>query len=327
MTEASSHARGDLLAVTRLDFSTLPARTQLLGVWVALTALAVVGVFTPEFVTAGNLQNLMRAVSVIGIAGLGQTFVIAAGGIDLSVGQLMGLVVVLSAWIMRGDTSLILPIVVLAIAIGIGVGLLNGAAVVTTGIYPMILTFGMLSILRGVIFLITDRTIGSIPKEFAQLDQASLGPIPLPFVVLAAMVFLSWFVFTHTPFGRYVTAVGSNEANARRAGIGVGRVKVAVYALSGLSGAIAGLLLLARLGTGYTLAGQGMELNAIVAVVLGGTSFGGGRGRMLGTVGGALVLVLLNNILNLRQVEPYVQDVVSGVIILAAIAFYTARRT
>ncbi|HEY2597269.1 MAG TPA: ABC transporter permease [Candidatus Dormibacteraeota bacterium] len=291
-----------------------------------LVVLVAIGLTAHDFTSAGNIQNLLRAVAIIGIAALGQTFVIASRGIDLSVGQLMGLVSVLAVGFMHGDASLIIPVVCVTLALGVAVGIFNGVAIVTTGIHPMILTFGMLSALKGIIFLYTDRTRGSVPPVFRQLDLGQLGPLPWSVVILGVGAVVCWFVFTHTTFGRYVIAVGSNEPNARKAGISVGRIRVAVYAISGLSGAVAGLILAARLGTGFPLAGQGLELSAIVAVVLGGTSFAGGRGRMLGTVGGALLLVLLSNILNLKQVAPYVQDVITGMIVLAAITLYTARR-
>ena len=238
----------------------------------------------------------------------------------------MGLVTVLVNGIMAGDPALIPVVAVMALVIGVVVGLANGAGVVIFRVNPLIVTLAMMSVLQGVIFLYTDRTVGSAPPEFRELAYGSIGPLPTSIVLLAILTVGSWVVLRHTPLGRYIYAVGSDSQSARRAGIGVGRVTAAAYVICGSLAAIAGLVLAARLGSGYTGAGSGFELDSIVAVVLGGTALSGGRGGVLGTVAGVILLALIANMLNLLGISPFTQRVVNGLIIIAAIAVYTARR-
>jgi ribose/xylose/arabinose/galactoside ABC-type transport system permease subunit len=297
------------------------------GVFVALGVTVLCGIVAvPNFATLANLDAVLRQVAVLGIVSLGQTFVILTAGIDLSVGMLMGLVTVLSNGIMAGDPTLIPVVAVMALVIGVVVGLANGAGVVVFRVNPLIVTLAMMSVLQGVIFLYTDRTVGSAPPEFRELAYGSIGPLPTSIVLLAILTVGSWVVLRRTPLGRYIYAVGSDSQSARRAGIGVGRVTAAAYVICGSLAAIAGLVLAARLGSGYTGAGAGFELDSIVAVVLGGTALSGGRGGVLGTVAGVVLLALIANMLNLLGISPFTQRVVNGLIIIAAIAIYTARR-
>jgi ribose/xylose/arabinose/galactoside ABC-type transport system permease subunit len=297
------------------------------GVFVALgIAVAYGTVAVPNFPTLANLDAVLRQVAVLGIVSLGQTFVILTAGIDLSVGMLMGLVTVLANGIMAGDPTLIPVVAALALVIGVIVGLANGAGVVIFRVNPLIVTLAMMSVLQGVIFLYTDRTVGIAPPEFRELAYGSIGPLPTSVVLLALLAAGSWVVLRQTPLGRYIYAVGSDPRAARRAGIGVGRVAAAAYVICGALAGIAGLVLAARLGSGYTGAGAGFELDSIVAVVLGGTALSGGRGGVLGTVAGVLLLALIANMLNLLGISPFTQRVVNGLIIIAAIAIYTARR-
>lgn len=296
------------------------------GVFLALATTIVFGIlFVPNFATAANLDSILRQVAVLGIVSLGQTFVILTAGIDLSVGMLMGLVTVLSNGIMAGDSALIPVIVALALLIGLAVGAANAIGVVFFRVQPLIVTLAMLSILQGIIFLYTDRTVGRAPAEFRELAYGDLGPLPTSFVLLAILTVVCWVVLRQTPLGRYVHAVGSDARSARRAGIPVGLVTGSAYVISGLLAGIAGLVLAARLGSGYTGAGAGFELDSIVAVVLGGTALSGGKGGVLGTVAGVLLLALIANVLNLMGISPFTQRVVNGLIIIAAIAIYTAR--
>jgi ribose transport system permease protein len=297
------------------------------GIWAALgTAILAAAVRAPHFLSAANVHDLMSAMAVLGIVSVGQTVVILSGGIDLSVGMLMGLVTVVTNGIMNGDPALAWPMVALGMAIGIAVGLANGGLLILTRIDPLILTFGMLSILTGVIFVYTDRTVGSAPNNFRQIAEGALGPFPNLFLIMVAVALVAWVVLTRTRFGRYVYAIGGSEEHARRAGIAIGRMKLAIYTISGLCAGIAGVGLAARLGSGYTLAGQGFELDSIVAVVLGGTSLAGGRGSVVGTIGSVLFLTILNNGLNLVGVSPYAQQVVKGLVVVAAVVLYTRAR-
>jgi ribose/xylose/arabinose/galactoside ABC-type transport system permease subunit len=297
------------------------------GIWAALIiAMAVAAVSAPNFLSASNIYDLMSAMAVLGIVSVGQTIVILSGGIDLSVGMLMGLVTVLTNGIMDGDPTLAWPMVVLGLAIGLSVGLANGVMLILARIDPLILTFGMLSILTGIIFVYTDRTIGSAPANFRQIAEGSIGPFPVLFLVMLLVALIAWVLLTRTRFGLYVYAIGGSEEHARRAGVPIGAMKVAIFALSGLYAGIAGVGLAARIGSGYTLAGQGFELDSIVAVVLGGTSLAGGRGSVVGTIGSVLFLTILSNGLNLAQISPYAQQVVKGLVVVAAVVLYTRTR-
>lgn len=323
----TSAAPRRLAAPVRLDREVLVEHAERYGVWILLALLAAYGLLAvPAFGTANNLSTVLGQGAVLGVVALGQTFVILAGGIDLSVGMLMGLVTVIGNGTMNGDPSLIAPVVLLAIAMGLAVGLANGLLVLVTRVQPLIVTLGTLSILQGVIFVYTDRTVGSAPAAFRTLAYGYVGPIPLPFLILVGLTLLSWGVLRQTPLGRYLYAVGSDERNARRAGVPIDRVKLAAYAISGLSAGLAGLVLAARLGSGYPFAGSGFELKAIVAVVLGGTALVGGRGGVIGTLGGVFLLAISANILNLLGISPFVQQVVDGAIIIVAVAIYTAGR-
>lgn len=297
------------------------------AVWVALVLLTLFGLIAvPNFATPGNLDNIVRQAAVLAIVSVGQTFVVVAGGLDLSVGMLMGLVTVLAIGTIGGDPTLIPLVVVMAVAVGLLVGTLTGLGIVVTRVHPLIFTFGMLSILQGLIFIYTDRTIGGAPSQFREIAYGSVVGIPTPLILLLVVVGIGTAVLHSTPFGRYVYAVGSDEMNARRAGVAINRVKVATYAISGVTAAIAGLLLAARLGSGYTLAGSGFELSAIVAVVLGGTALSGGRGGVLGTLAGVLLLTMIGNVLNLLSISSFVQLIVKGVIVVTAVSLYTVGR-
>lgn len=291
------------------------------GIWPAVIALAVVGVVTvPDFASAENLQNLLRQGAALGIVATGQMIVVLAGGIDLSVGALMGLVVVISNGTMQGNPAAIPSAVLLALLLGALVGSFNGGMVVRTGVNPLILTFGMLSVLQGAVFVYTDRTIGSAPDEFKMLAYGSVLGIPYAAILLGIILAGTWVVLRFTTIGRYVYAVGGNADHARRAGVPTGLVIVGAYVACALLAAVAGLVLAARLGTGYTLAGAGFTIDSVVAVVLGGTSLSGGRGTVAGLIGGLLVLSFLENVLNLQGVSAYVQQIILGAAVVVAVA-------
>jgi ribose transport system permease protein len=298
-----------------------------MGVWVALLVTLVVGVIAvPNFATAANADAILRQAAVLGVVALGQTFVVLTGGIDLSVGMLMGLVTVLANGIMAGDPGLMVPVLLVALVCGLLTGLANGLGITLARVDPLIVTLAMLSVLQGAIFLYTDRTVGSAPAAFRELAYGSIGPVPMPALVLGLLAVACWVVLTRTPFGRYVYALGSDPLNARRAGIPVDRVRLAAYVMCGLLAAVAGLLLAARLGSGFTGAGAGFELSSIVAVVVGGTALSGGRGGVTGTIAAVLLLTILSTMLNLLGVSPFAQRVINGVVIVVAVAVYTSRR-
>lgn len=310
------------MAVTRsrLDF-------EASGIWLLLgSAVIVAAASMPAFREPANLANIVRQSGVVGLLAIGQTFVIAAGMIDLSVGMIAGLVVVLTCWMLGGDPSMSLGVVVLMLALGGFIGAFNGLMVNRLKVHPLILTFGMLSLLQGVIFTITDRSIGRASPVLQALANGDFLGIPYSAFLLVAVMLALSLVFTRTRFGYHVVAVGGNAESARRAGINVASVRLICFLISGVCAGLAGIVLAGRLGTGYPLAGAGLELDAIVAVVLGGTALAGGRGSVIRSVAGVLVLSVLSNILNLLEVTAFVQMLMKGLIVVAAILLNQPRR-
>jgi ribose/xylose/arabinose/galactoside ABC-type transport system permease subunit len=304
----------------RLDVETV-------GIWLLLaTASLAAAIAIPAFRDPANLANILRQSSVLGIIAIGQTFVIAAGMIDLSVGMIAGLVVVLACLILGTDASLTLAVVPLMLVLGAAIGLINGILVNRLNLHPLILTFGMLSILQGVIFTITDRSVGRVSPFLQSLANEDIAGIPLAAILLFALAALAQLVLAHTRFGYHLVAAGGNAESARRAGVNVGAVRLFCFVISGSFAAFAGLILAGRLGTGYPLAGTGLELDSIVAVVLGGTALAGGRGSVARSIGGVVALAIISNVLNLLEVSAFVQMFIKGMIVVIAILLNQPRR-
>jgi ribose/xylose/arabinose/galactoside ABC-type transport system permease subunit len=298
----------------------LPALIARTGIyWLLLLLLAAALVAIPEFRTAENLGNVLTQSAPLGVLAVGQTIVIIAGLIDLSVGQLAGLAVVLVCALADGQSAWTLPVVLLALILGAGVGAVNGVLSNWLRINPLILTFGMLSVLQGVIFVWTDRSIGRAPAELLWLANGRVLGIPVAVLLVASVALAAHAVLRRSRLGLHLAALGGNEESAHRVGVPTGRVRLAAFVLSGLSAGLAGILIAGRLGTGYPIAGAGYELDAIVAVVLGGTALAGGRGSVAGTLAAVLVLGVVSNILNLLQISAFVQMVAKGLIVILAI--------
>jgi len=293
----------------------------ILGLGVLAAAL-----WVPAFRDPENLANVLRQAAVLGVLAIGQTFVITAGMIDLSIGQIAGLVVVLSSALLNGEAAMTLPVVALMMLIGAGIGLVNGTLLNILRLHPLILTFGMLSVLQGAIFTYTDRSIGRTSELLATLANGSVLGLPLSAIAVAILAGAGHLVLTRTRFGYHLVAAGGNPESARRAGINLPRVRLAVFMISGVTAALAGLLLAGRLGTGYPLAGNGLELDAIVAVVLGGTALSGGRGSVVRSLGGVLLLACISNLLNLLEVSSYLQMFIKGAIVILAILINQPRK-
>lgn len=292
----------------------------LLGVTVMAAALAI-----PAFRDPANLANVVRQAGVLGILAIGQTFVITAGMIDLSIGMVAGLVVVLSSAMLNGDAALTLPVAVLMLLIGAAIGALNGTLLNTLRLHPLILTFGMLSVLQGAIFSFTEKSVGRTSEPLSMLANGDLLGMPWTAALLLVVAIAGHLVFSRTGFGYHLVAAGGNPESARRAGVNIERIRLAVFIISGTSAALAGLLLAGRLGTGYPLAGNGLELDAIVAVVLGGTLLSGGRGSVWRSLAGVLMLAVISNVLNLMGIPAFVQMFIKGVIVIAAILLSQPR--
>ncbi len=296
------------------------------GIFLLLGATVLVAALTiPAFRDPANLANVARQAGVLGVLAIGQTFVIAAGMIDLSIGVIAGLVVVLSSVLLNGDATLTLPVAALMLLVGVSIGALNGLLLNTLRLHPLILTFGMLSVLQGSIFSFTDRSVGRTSEPLSILANGDLAGVPWTAILLILLAVGAHLVLARTRFGYHLVAAGGNAESARRAGINIERIRLAVFIISGGTAALAGLLLAGRLGTGYPLAGNGLELDAIVAVVLGGTLLSGGRGNIWRSLAGVLMLAVISNILNLMGVSAYVQQFIKGVIVIAAILLNQPR--
>lgn len=286
-----------------------------------------------------NLVNVVRQVSAIGIIGVGMTFVIITLGIDLSVGSILGLSAVVAASLVQVPTgSLVkfegidLPIIVgvlAGLAVGALAGFINGVLIARFRLAPFIATLGMMSIARGLAYIYTGdgRPFSDLKPDYNFIGQGyvfndpnvPLSGIPVPVLLFVAVAAIATFILNFTKFGRHTYAIGGNETAARVSGIRIPRVTILIYTMSGLLAGLAGVLLSARIGSGNSTLGQGIELDAITAVIIGGTSFKGGIGTIWGTIVGAILIGVINNGLDLLNVSPFWQIVVKGCIIIVAI--------
>jgi len=283
-------------------------------------------VVTDNFLTFTNLMNVMRQVSIIGIMAVGMTFVILTGGIDLSVGAVMALAGTIASGMMAHGIDPIVSLLA-GVAVGAGFGLFNGALVAFGGMPSIIVTLATMGIARGLALIYSGGyPISGLPGWVSWFGAGRIANIPVPVIIMLAVYFIAWVLLERTPFGRYVYAVGGNEQATRLSGVRVSVVKLAVFVIAGLATAISAIVLTGRLMSGQPNAGIGFELDAIAAVVLGGTAIAGGRGSILGTLIGAMLLAILNNGLNLLGIDPYVQNVIKGVIILLAVYISRDRR-
>ncbi|GAC1363720.1 MAG: ABC transporter permease [Ktedonobacteraceae bacterium] len=291
------------------------------GILVLLIFVAALILATNDFLTVTNLDNLIRQVAVFAILSVGQLFVILTGGIDLSVGSVLGLSGGVTAILLAAGTPI--PIAILAgLLIGLLIGLINGLLVSRMHLPPFIATLGMLGIARGIVLLLTGaRTIAPLPADFTAIANGFLLGLPSLFWILIIVAVIAAFVLGRTIFGRYVYAVGSNAESARLSGVPVNYVLLAVYSISGLLAGFAGVLATSRLGAGIPTGGTGYELQAIAGAVIGGASLSGAKGRIIGAVLGALIMAILANGGNLLGVDPFYLQIAIGLLIILAVYF------
>jgi ribose/xylose/arabinose/galactoside ABC-type transport system permease subunit len=292
------------------------------GIYAAL-ALLVLGfsLAAPAFRTQENLFLVLRQVSVNGILAVGMTFVILTAGIDLSVGSLLALAGLASGLLAQRDPTATSVVLALAapLLVGVAGGALNGSLVAFTRVSPLIVTLGTLTAYRGLAVWYRVDPIYDLQPWYRELGRFELGPLPLPALVFLGVAGAASLALSRTRFGRQVYAVGGNPEAARAAGIPVARVRLCVYLISGLCAGLAALVFTARLGAAQSIAGQGFELQAIAAVVVGGTSLFGGRGRVHHTVVGTLLIGVLFNGLVLLNVPSPIQQMAIGAIIVGAV--------
>ncbi|MCM3723645.1 ribose ABC transporter permease [Solibacillus isronensis] len=281
----------------------------------------VITILNPSFMTTDNVLNILRQVSISALIAFGMTFVILTGGIDLSVGSTLALTGAVAATMLASGIDPVLTILA-ALLLGAVLGAVNGVIIAKGKVAPFIATLATMTIYRGLTLVYTDgRPVSDLGNEitFQMLGKGYFFGIPVP-VCTMILAFIALYVIMHkTTFGRRVYAVGGNEAASKLSGINVDRVKIAVYSLTGMLAALSALILTSRLNSAQPTAGTSYELDAIAAVVLGGTSLTGGKGWIFGTLVGALIIGVLNNGLNLIGVSSFFQQVVKGIVILIAV--------
>lgn len=299
------------------------------GIYFAL-ALLVLGfsIASPRFHTANNFVLVLLQVSVTGIISIGMLFVILSAGIDLSVGSTLAVAGMISGVYAQKDPTPINIIIALAIPLVIGLvcGIFNGALVAWAKVPALIVTLGTLYAYRGFVVWYRVNPIYDLQPWYRIIGQNSIGPIPIPVVVFFLVTLLASIILNYTRFGRYIYAVGGNEAAARAAGINVSMVKLGVYTISGLLCGLAGLVFTSRLGAAQAISGQGYELIAIASVVVGGASLFGGRGTVSKTIVGALIIQVLQSGLVMLNVPSPIQQIIIGMIIIAAVGLDNVLR-
>ncbi|MFC3226376.1 ABC transporter permease [Marinibaculum pumilum] len=295
------------------------------AIFLALIAVWLVGAAVSDaFLMPNYLFNVVRQIAPVGIAAIGVTYVMILGGVDLSIGAVISLTAVFCAVQMDGDAANTLPAILLTCLVGMAIGAINGALVAFSRVTPFILTLGTAVAVYGLTQIYSGGTArGEVAPGFRDLANTRLdGLVPVLAIVFVALAALGLAVQKTTSFGRRLFLIGSNPQAALLSGLPVRRTTVIAYAVSGLFGALGGIALLARSGVSSTSAGQGLEFQVLAAVVLGGTTFEGGRGGIAGTVAGVLVLVMAFNLVNIVGLDYHLQLVVMGAIIILASALY-----
>jgi ribose transport system permease protein len=283
--------------------------------------IIVVSILNPSFLTISNIFNVLRQVSISAIIAFGMTFVILTGGIDLSVGSTLALTGAVAASLLAGGFDPILSMGI-ALILGLILGAINGVIITKGKVAPFIATLATMTVYRGLTLVYTNGKPISGLGDHASFQLFGKGyflGIPIPVITTLITFGILYFILHKTTFGRRVYAVGGNEEAAKLSGINADRVKIAVYAISGFLAALSALILTSRLNSAQPTAGQSYELDAIAAVVLGGTSLNGGKGWIFGTLIGALIIGVLNNGMNLIGVSSFWQQVVKGIVILLAV--------
>lgn len=287
---------------------------------VALIILcAVISIVSPRFLGIANLRNLFTQISVNGVISLGMTFVILTGGIDLSVGSVVAISGAVAAATIQSTGSIILGILA-ALFTGIFVGFINGIVVARGKIQAFVATLATQTVFRGVTYVFTGgNPISGLSDDFIKVTNSRILGIPVPVIMTIIVFVICAYILTQTRYGRYVYAVGGNEDSARLSGISVNNIKIWVYIISGITAAIAGIIVTSRIGSAAPTAGNGYELDAIAAIVIGGTNLVGGEGTIVGTIIGVLIIGVLSNGLNLMDVSAFYQTIVKGLVILLAV--------
>lgn len=310
-----------LLEVRKVSKSKKEKLSKLGPLFGLILLIIIVSILNPSFLSISNIFNVLRQVSISAIIAFGMTFVILTGGIDLSVGSTLALTGAIAASMLAGGTDPIIAMLV-ALALGLLLGAINGVVITKGKVAPFIATLATMTVYRGLTLVYTNgKPISGLGDHYAfQLfGKGYFFGIPVPVITTIIAFLVLYFVLHKTTYGRKVYAVGGNEEASKLSGINADLVKIGVYAISGLLAALSALILTSRLNSAQPTAGESYELDAIAAVVLGGTSLNGGKGWIFGTLIGALIIGVLNNGMNLIGVSSFWQQVVKGIVIILAV--------
>lgn len=301
---------------------------NVLIIWGVLLAVLIVSAAVSEsFTNPRNFPNLMRQAAGLMLVSLGQTIALIIGGIDLSVGSAISLIVVLMAAVMQPTPESMLATLVFGLALGVLIGGVNGVLITRLKLAPFMVTLGMLSIVQGLALQFRQTPQATIPREFSPIFMGTVGDIPIPFLLIVGSTLVLWALLRFTRFGRHLYAIGSNEQSARLAGLAVDWIKVRAYMLCGFMVGLGGVYIAARSRAGDPLIGGDFAFDSITAVVLGGASLSGGSGSVWGTLAGVLIITVLSNVLNLTGVPSNYQYILKGVLLVLAVMLYRRRQS
>lgn len=298
------------------------------AIWVVLLLLVVMAsLISDVFLTPRNLTVILKQAAPLGILAVGETIVLLTGGIDLSVASVMATASIFAAGISNGSDEHIWPVILLCLTFSLAVGFANGMLVTKLRIPPFIATLGMILVVQGIRFVYSKGTPKSlVPPTLRSWGQGSTGPIPNAVIIWAVIVIVATYVLSRTTFGRRLYAVGGNPRAALLSGVNVDRIKLAAYMICSFLAGIAGMVLVGYVGAADNWLGNGYELNAIAAVVIGGTAFEGGKGSQIGTVAGVLILTVLFTLVLMLQFDESVRRIIKGIAILLAAGLYARLR-
>lgn len=282
-------------------------------------------IVSPQFMQARNFFNIAKQIATVGICSVGFSFVLITGGIDLSVGYQISLDIVVTAVLMNSFGLNWGLACIIGMLLGTGIGLLNGFIIVQTGVAPLIVTLSMMTILKGISFLITGGlAIFKFDDAFVKIGQGTIaGFLPISLLFLVAIIAIGVFVLNKTVYGRYFYAIGNNVEAAKLSGVNVKKIQLMAYGLCGFFTSIGALLLLARLNSAQSSTGDGYEFDCLTACVVGGVSSNGGKGTVLGAIIGCLIVGVLDNGLAIMNINEYVQEVIKGLVLLCAVVYDT----
>lgn len=303
-------------------------KTKELGILlVFLLLILILSILSPRFLKMNNIFNIFKQVATLGICSVGFTFVLITGGIDLSLGYQISLVNVVCAVLMVTFGVNWILACLIGMIVGSLIGVINGLIITKTGVAPLIVTLSMMTILRGISFLISKGLpIFGFPRAFSVLGQGSIGKIPVSLFFFVVIVLIGSFILRKTTYGRYFYALGSNEEATKLSGINVTKVRMIVYSLCGFFTSIGAILMLSRLNSAQSSTGNGYEFDVLTACVLGGVSTSGGKGTVFGAIIGVMIIGVLDNGLLLLNVSEYIKLVIKGTILLVAVIYDTMSK-